>query len=147
MRPARRRRGFTLIEVMIAVAILAILASVALPSYQSYIRKTRRADAMNKILEVASRQEQFMLNRMTYTTDMTQLGFPADPVISDDGFYTVDAAACGTGAGQTIARCFVVTATPRTGRPQAADTQCTSFSLTSTGVRSATGTLGAACWP
>ncbi|HKK22451.1 MAG TPA: type IV pilin protein [Pseudohaliea sp.] len=136
-------RGFTLLELMIAVVIVGILAAVALPSYQDSIRKGRRSDAMATLLDVANRQEQHMLDRSTYTTDMTALGFGADPAVSEEGHYTVDAAACAAG---TIATCYLLTATPAAGSPQAADGGCSTFTLDSFGRRAATGTQAADCW-
>lgn len=138
-----RVAGFTLIELMIVVIIIGVLAAIAVPNYNDYLRKTRRVDAKNLLLEIAGRQEQFMLDRRTYTTDMTNLGYPADPAVSPEGFYRVDAVA---GACGDIARCFTLTATPVVGQPQAADFQCTTLSVTSAGARTATGTLGNECW-
>ena len=133
--------GFTLIEVMITVAILGIIAAIALPSYQSYVVKSRRADAKSALMQAANRQEQFILNRSTYTNDMTLLGYPANPARSPDGFYSISAAAC---AAVAIQRCYVLTATPV--GPQANDTRCGSLTLASTGARGATGTNPGECW-
>lgn len=135
------QRGFTLIEVMIVVAVVAILVAVALPSYQDSLIKGRRSDGISALLDVANRQEQHMLDRSTYVADMTLLGFPADPAVSEEGFYTVDAAACGVG---TIATCYVLTATPTGG--QANDTRCANLVLDSNGRRTATGTQADDCW-
>ena len=60
-------RGFSLIELMIAVAIVAILASVAYPSYEQYVRKARRATAQTALLDVAARQQQFLLDQRRYS--------------------------------------------------------------------------------
>ena len=65
----RRLRGFTLIELMIVVAIIAIIAAVALPSYLSSIRKSRRADAINLMSQVAQAQERWRANNSMYATD------------------------------------------------------------------------------
>lgn len=135
--------GFTLMEVMIVVVIVGILLAVALPGYQNSLEKGRRADAKSALLDVANRQEQFMLDRSTYTVDMTELGFGADPMVSEEGFYTVDAAACATA---TIQRCYVLTATPVAGGGQANDTRCTSFIMDSTGAKTATGSDLNNCW-
>ncbi|CAH1748578.1 Type IV pilus biogenesis protein PilE [Thauera humireducens] len=138
-----RLRGFTLIEVMIVVVIIGVLAAIAVPNYNEYLRKTRRVDAKNLLLEIAGLQEQFMLDRRTYTDDLRDLGFPNENAISPEGYYEVDATegACGD-----IGRCFELTATPLPGLPQATDLQCTTLTVTSAGARTATGTLGNDCW-
>jgi len=136
------QRGFSLIEIMAVVAIIGGLLLIALPAFQSQLTKGRRVDAMQALQFVASRQEQFMLDRSTYTANLTQIGLD-DPYISLEGHYSVSAAAC---AGGTIANCYRLTAAPRTGSPQTGDTLCGSFTLTSGGAKSATGTLGDDCW-
>ncbi len=84
-----------------------------------------------------------MLDRSTYTIDMTALGFAADPYISPEGHYSVDAVACGTG---TIATCYVLTATPVSSSPQSKDTKCTTLILDSFGAKTATGSTSTECW-
>lgn len=135
--------GFTLIEVMIVVVVVAILVSVALPAYQDSLQKGRRTDGMSALMDVANRQEQHMLDRSTYTADMTDLGFAADPMVSEEGFYTVDAAA---GACGDLGLCYTLTATPVAGGPQANDARCTTLILDSNGSRSATGSAADECW-
>ena len=130
-------------EVMIVIVIVAILASIAYPSYRDQMQKARRSDAKNALMAAATRQEQFNLDRNTYTTSMTDLGYAASPYISEEGYYSVTAAA---GACGTIARCYTLTATPVAGKPQANDAKCTSFSVSSTGQRTATGTAASTCW-
>ena len=65
--PGRRGGGFTLIELMIAVAVVAILAAIAIPSYQSSIRKSRRQDAKTALLDLASREERYFTLNNAYT--------------------------------------------------------------------------------
>ena len=67
----KRARGFTLIEVLIAVAIVGILAAIAFPNYQNHIRKGRRADAQSFMMDLANRQAQYMLDARTYALDAT----------------------------------------------------------------------------
>lgn len=76
------QRGFTLIELMIAVAIVGILASIALPSYQDYVRKGRRADAQAFMHEVASRQQHFLVDRRMYASTLAALGLAAPSSVS-----------------------------------------------------------------
>ncbi|MAL96082.1 MAG: prepilin-type cleavage/methylation domain-containing protein [Haliea sp.] len=141
--PGGRDAGFTLIEVMIVVVIVGILLMVALPSYQGSLQKGRRSDAISALLDAANRQEQYLLDQGRYTLDMTQLGYATDPLVSDEGHYSVDAAVC---TGGSIVTCYELTATPVAGSPQAADDRCTSFTLDSFGNRSATGTTPNDCW-
>lgn len=146
IRAAAHRRiksyGFTLIEIMMVVVIVGILLAVALPSYQGSMQKGRRSDAKSALLDAANRQEQFMLDRSTYTVDMRQLGFGNNPSVSEEEHYSVKAEACASG----INNCFLLTATPRAGSPQSKDSRCTSFSLDSFGSRTATGTADGECW-
>tara|TARA_R110002110_G_scaffold415765_1_gene655142 strand:- start:21963 stop:22427 length:465 start_codon:yes stop_codon:yes gene_type:complete len=139
----QRAAGFTLIEVMIAVVVVAILMSIALPSYQDSMQKARRSDAKAGLMDAANRQESLMLDRQTYTEDMTDLGFGADPMITEEGHYEIDAAACASG---TIATCFLLTATPVSGGAQDDDGRCTTLTLGSNGNRGATGTASTECW-
>lgn len=76
------QRGFTLIELMIAVAIVGILASIALPSYQDYVRKGRRADAQAFMHEVASRQQHFLVDRRMYADTLGKLSLPPSSIPS-----------------------------------------------------------------
>ena len=77
-----RARGFTLIEVIIAMAIVAILVAVALPAYRDHMRKSRRAEAQAYLMAVASRQQQFLLDTRGYAPDLTTVGIPAPANVS-----------------------------------------------------------------
>jgi type IV pilus assembly protein PilE len=63
----RKASGFTLIELMITVVIVAILASVAWPSYQSYLQRSRRAEAQSLMLAIANKEQQYLLDARQYT--------------------------------------------------------------------------------
>jgi len=76
-----RARGFTLIELMIAVAVVAILVSIALPSYQTYIRKSRRPDAKTALLDLAAREERYYTLNNAYTNQLSNLGFATNAAV------------------------------------------------------------------
>ena len=109
----KKSAGFTLIELMIVVAIIGIIAAIAYPSYQDQVRKSKRTDGHSKIMDAMARQERYYSENNTYTDDMTDLGYDADPVDSDEGHYKIDGAAC---AGKTIAQCVILTADAQGGQ-------------------------------
>ncbi len=81
-------RGFTLIELMIAVAIVSILAAIAYPSYTSYVRKGKRATAQAALLDLASKQQTYLLDRRAYTDTLSNLGFQVPKEIEGDYTFT-----------------------------------------------------------
>ena len=145
----RSHAGFTLIELMITVAIIGILAAIAYPAYQSQVIDSRRADGQSALLQVMQAQERYYTENYTYTTDLDNSGDAGElglsgsggNVTSDGGYYEVSATACGSGIGS----CVQLTATPQS--PQDQDTECANLTLDSTGAKgiSGTGTV-ADCW-
>lgn len=116
-------KGFTLIELVIVIAIIGLLSSVAIPSYLDYVVRTNRADAKDKLTEVIYELERYNTRQRSYTTNMTDLGFSATNslFLSGQGLYSVSIAACGTAAQLQIARCARVTAAPVAGKAQEGD--------------------------
>jgi len=91
-----KSKGFTLVELMITVAIVAILAAIAIPGYQRFTEKARRSDGTSELTQIMNMQERFYINNFppTYTTDLTQLGFSvSNNRASAEGYYTISAAA------------------------------------------------------
>lgn len=109
----KKSAGFTLVELMIVVAIIGIIAAIAYPSYQDQVRKAKRSDGQSKVMDAMARQERFYSENNTYTVTMTDLGYAADPADSDEGHYKIDGVAC---TGKTIAQCVILTATAQGGQ-------------------------------
>jgi len=126
--------GFTLIELMVTVAIMAILSAIAYPLYESQSRKGKRADGMVLLEQVAQVEQQYFSHMNTFTTTVTDLpGIKS--TTSAGGYYSITVAPGATGS---ITSSFVVAATPFT-EGQKKDT-CESFTLSNLGVRGATAT-------
>ncbi len=138
------QRGFTLIELMIVVAIVGILGSIALASYQAQATKSRRTDARSALLDLAGREEKLFSVTNAYTGDPTLLGYTGAigtsfPVGS--GYYNVLVA---VGAPAIT---YTLTATPIAGSVQANDSACTTLTLNQLGQQGSTGTgTVATCW-
>jgi type IV pilus assembly protein PilE len=141
----RKIAGFTLIELVVAMVIAAILAAIAIPSYSSYVRKSRRTDAKTALLDIASLEERLYSTTNTYSSTPTDLGYTGAnfPVTLGGRDYTVDITAV-TQATSTAPAFFSVTATAV--NDQLNDTQCGTMTVTSTGVQSASTDNSGACW-
>jgi type IV pilus assembly protein PilE len=154
-RGAARRSpaGFTLIELIVAMVIVAILAAIAIPSYSAYVRKGRRVDAKNAVLDLASLEERFFSTTNAYTNLAANLGYAAagaNTLMTNQpvgNYYTVSIPA-PTAATVAVPAAYTITATAV--GDQLNDTSCRSFTVTSTGVRSALNSAGADntanCW-
>lgn len=130
---ARGGSGFTLIEMMIALAVLGIVAAVAYPAYMDQVRKTRRSEAVSLMTRVMHQEERWFTQNDTYTSDMTgDLGFGADPTPTQNGWYEVDATTCA--GGTPLTQCVLLVAEAQDS--QTAD-RCARLELDSTGNRSA----------
>jgi type IV pilus assembly protein PilE len=154
--PLPRIAGFTLVELMIVVVIATILLSIAVPSYMSQIRESRRTDARTALLDLAGREESYNATMNTYTTAAANLGYTAFPQSIGSGYYTITVScvaafgaglACDPNPNAPTGPSYYLTATPVAGTSQASDTQCTSFSVDSQGNQFSTGTApSTTCW-
>ncbi|ABV86418.1 type IV pilin protein [Shewanella pealeana] len=120
-------KGFTLIELMITVAIIGILASIAYPSYIDYILQAGRSDAKVILLEAANKQEQLYLDSRTYTVNMATLGYSASPALSENGYYKISSEVPEKGQ-------FKLTATA-TGDHAYRDQVCNTMTINESGVK------------
>ena len=106
-------QGFTLMELMVVVAIIGIMAGIGLPQYNNRVVAAKRSDAMQMLTRVMASQERYFANEITYTADLTDLGFAsAASIDSSESIYKVTATACGGGIGQ----CVLLTAVPQAGQ-------------------------------
>ena len=130
-----KKNGFTLIEMMIAVAIAGILAAVAYPIYSQFVYKGTRAEAMSALLDIANRQEQHYADNHEYTNDLQRLRVATT---TEKGMYAIQVVSDGSS--------FTGTATPN-DTPATKDKECTSFSINDLGQKLATGTIDSSeCW-
>jgi type IV pilus assembly protein PilE len=118
----RRTRGMTLIEVMIAVVIVGVLTAIALPAYQSSVRKGRRAEAFTALAGIQQGQERWRGSHTNYTTTLADAR-AVSPTPS--GYYTLALAAPADPA--TLASGYVATATA--AGAQVADTSCATLAV------------------
>ncbi len=142
-RRGHRQQGFTLIELMIVVAIVGVLVAIAYPSYTDSVRKGKRGQAKGQLVELAQRAERYRtVNNGSFagfwdTVPSTDRRSPKEGTVA----YTLDFAATDGGAG------FTLSAVPQGA--QTADTRCMTLTLTDTGKKGvtggATGTV-ADCW-
>jgi type IV pilus assembly protein PilE len=142
-------RGFTLIEIMMVIAIIGILAAIALPGYEQYVTRSKRGLAKSAIVQVMDRQAQFFVDNKRFATDLTDLGYGEDGFginrsgkevasTSADRVYVVQLAS----GASTMA--FTMEAVPQLSQATK-DAKCGTLQITHTGVKSVTGT-GTDCW-
>ncbi len=101
--PSHASKGFTLVELMIVVVIVTLLAAFAYPAYLEYARKARRSDGIEMLNRVMQAQERYFTNNLTYTTELTDMGFSVDAgLASEEGWYRVSATECGDGIDDCV---------------------------------------------
>jgi type IV pilus assembly protein PilE len=146
--PSRRLKiaGVTMLELLIVLAIIGIISSIAFPSYQDFVAKAKRTAATAKLLQISDRQQQFFMDRKSYTSDLTDLGYGSDPlVISDDGTTSIATdpeSVYSVSLSNVATTTYTITAAPLHGQ-LARDSDCGSLTLDQAGIR---GSGGIDCW-
>ncbi|CAA6811359.1 MAG: Pilus assembly protein PilE [uncultured Thiotrichaceae bacterium] len=138
----RQQQGFTLIEIMIVVAIIGIISAVAYPSYLAQVQQSRRSDAQVGLQQLAQRQEAYFSRSYSYASTLEQLGYGnVTSIDSPEGMYLHSISATSPSAcdGTATASCtsFTVSAVPKAGNSQASDNDCATFTLDNVGRKSA----------
>jgi type IV pilus assembly protein PilE len=142
-RPATAQAGFTLVEIVIALAVIAIISSLSVVSYGQYVRRANRVDGKSALLHLSAAQERHYLQRNQYATTAVELAAaPPDGLGiegTQQGLYNlaVEAAADGPAAGYTA------TATASGSGPQRDDDDCQVFTIDQSGMRGASDSGGA----
>ena len=150
-----QQKGFSLMELMIVVAIMGILASIAIPSYVEHVRQGKRADAKVELLKIAQMQESYFVQNMSYAPRLGAgagtLGLAGVTIPSEQNEYTISMAVTPggcNGTGANSCSTFVLTAMP-TGN-QLGDTTCLGFTYSNTGAKgitaSGSSTQAKKCW-
>ena len=154
-------RGFTLIELMVVVVIATILLSIAVPSYMSQVRQSRRTEAKTALLDLAGREERYLsTNPAGYTSNPAFLGYGGfgvgNPIGSGYYYLTVCSpavAACVPGLkmpNPPAAPSYTIVASPVPGQSQVNDLQCQLFAVDATGQQYAVDSAGnnqtSYCW-
>jgi type IV pilus assembly protein PilE len=141
-------QGFTLVEIVIVVAIIGILAAVSFPSYVQQVIKSKRSDAHTALFMIAQQQERYFAQNLVYAPDFQALyngGAAIASMPSPEGEYNVTMAVCADPC-----RTYTLTAAPVAGRSQIRDTICVSLSISHLGEKTALDNSGvdssSRCW-
>ncbi|RLA53453.1 MAG: hypothetical protein DRQ65_06085 [Gammaproteobacteria bacterium] len=148
----KKVEGFTLIELMIVIVIVAVLLMVALPAYQNSIIKSNRSAGRGILQDVTARQEQYYINNKVYSTTLSSLGYSVDV----DGAFYIDNQVDKINAADSDSvykigiiklSTLAYSVTAETLGRQAKDTRCGNFTITGKGEKSNSGPGGAdECW-
>jgi type IV pilus assembly protein PilE len=149
----KKHKGFTLIELVVAMVIAAILAAIAIPAYSNYVLKARRAEAKSALLDMASLEERLFSTQNTYSITPSDLGYPgavpfAAPFPIGSGYYNITnmqlTAAIAPVNSTSVGTPATYTITASAIGDQLKDTSCLTFTITSAGLQ--TSAPSTTCW-
>ena len=141
-----RMRGFSLIELMVVIGVVAILSAIALGAYRQYMVRTNRTDGTMVLLKLQAAEEKYFLQNNTYTASLGTDGIAVTggtgvtSMTTAGGYYTIGVAA---GSTATLATSYLATATAIAG--QAKDTTCPKLTIDDQGIHGPSSTA-ATCW-
>lgn len=137
----KSQQGFTLIELMIVVVVVAILAAIALPSYNESVNRGKRSDGKAYLLDLASQQERYFSQNLSYASSVAILGASGE---SSERHYAGSIAALPSGCTTAGTKCRTYTLTASSSF---SDSKCGNLTYTSAGAKGETGTEDTAyCW-
>jgi len=143
-----RQAGVTLMELLIVVAIIAMISAFAYPSYTQFVVRSKRTAATGALMQIADRQQQFFMDNKRYAATLTSLGYANDSIMIDDEGRVVPDADAGRVYNVRISASNIVTyeltATPQLKQAER-DGKCGSLTLTNTGARGQSGASDK-CW-
>lgn len=146
----RKVSGFSLIELMVVVAIATILAVIAIPAYNNQIRKSRRTEAKTAIMDLAAREERYYATQSTYSNDGVALQYGAAFPVSTGNYYTITVNAMNPPTANA-AGTYTLWVVPAAGSQQLKDTSCQKFIVDQTGKQTSLDNTGTdsttTCWP
>lgn len=149
-----KESGFTLLELLIVVAIIGILAAIAIPLYQHQVEASRRTAAKTTLLDIASREEKYYATNNQYTADLTTLGYSSVATScaggassclqvpsSDQYFYAVSVSVPTSGV--TAGTTYTADAVPN---GEQANDECGTFQINAQGAQTTLGGSATDCW-
>lgn len=142
--PHRRRGGFTLLELMIVLTVMAVLAAIAITSYSRYGFRARRTDGQKLLMAIANAEERYYALHNVYA-DLATIGYSTTATATSESKYYTASVAVST-VNSLAGQAYTATATPDPANSQKRDT-CGALTLTDTGVKGPSGiTKNGSCW-
>lgn len=148
-----RSAGFTLVELMVVIVITAILASIAVPAYNSSVRKSRRTEAKTALMDLAAREERYFATQNLYSANPAALAYGSGALpISVGTYYSITSIAVNSApATATAPPTYQLQIQPSAGSPQLQDASCQTFQVDQTGKQtsldSSSSDSSTTCWP